>query len=192
MATARTRPIQIVNMAKVRAAKAGLSAEQSAKARAWYPRVHTAINDLSAATGYTSEQIAGVIALYSINQSWRGNWTLALNALLHGSRMGLKGTVDVPARVTAILDHGVPVDDCLTRQPKVRNFTQALLLQDACAIDRWMYRAFGVPEQSPGRYHNACETATRFMARQDGIPAYAEQSLIWCGIRSQAGMAVND
>lgn len=186
----QSRRIPIVNLARARAYKAMLTPEQAAKARDWYPCLNRKAQELSAETGYSTEQIAGVIALHSINTSWGTNWALAHATITLGKRRGLVGTVKVPARLKAILDDGQPVAECLTSRQKVRQFMAAILLQDGCPIDRWMYRAYGVPENRPERYYRACELATRFMARQDGITAYEEQSLVWCAINPRSDVAV--
>jgi hypothetical protein len=91
------------------------------------------------------------LQLYSINAAWQANLTMARNALFHGRVVGLVGKgLDIPARVRAIL-HGAPIEACLTRGSKVRNFQRSMLLQDSCTNDRWSFRAFNRPAQDTGQ-----------------------------------------
>src|SRR5947209_8034552 len=128
----------------------GMSSELVAVSDSFYPRAHAQCQGWASMAGITVERATAITALYSVNQSWAGNITLARNAIVHGHVTGLVNThkvtgaiiLSVPDNVRAILD-GRPIEGYLTRGSKIRSFWRALMLDcDACVNDRWMFRIF--------------------------------------------------
>src|SRR5436309_10025887 len=110
-------------------------------AQDWYSLVNARCRVWARETGYSVEQCAAVLALYSINASWKTNTTCARRALYEGRIVGMR---TVTCHVRAILA-GEPIELHLTRGSKVRNFYRSIMLLPSCTIDRWMFRIFGRP-----------------------------------------------
>jgi hypothetical protein len=152
--------------------------------RQWYVSAHGLCRQWAADTGKPVEQVAAIVALYSINQSWGGNVTLARQALYDGRCVGMGNVV---WRVKAILD-GNEIEPLLAGMPKVRSFYRNLLLQDAVTIDRWMCRLFG--KDKPDKWYAYCERCVRCLALEWGWPAYDMQATLWLLTLAHLGRSV--
>jgi hypothetical protein len=178
--TAANAPITDNDLAYPRRLLAGMDTELTHIADAFYPRAHYQACMWAEQSGLSVEQVAAIVALYSINAAWQANLTMARNALFHGRIVGLVGKgLDVPARVRAIL-HGAPIEACLTRGSKVRNFQRSMLLLDSCTNDRWSFRAFDRPQGEP--WYPWVTRATRILADEAGRDTFTTQSRIWHAI----------
>src|SRR5919202_6592801 len=140
--TAATAPITNDDLALARHLLRTMTSEQIAEADKWYAHAHALCVQWAEQTGYTLEQCAATLALYSINNTWQNNVHLARKALVDGE---IKGLPLVVKHVTAIL-MGQPVEANLTNGSKVRNFYRSILLCDSVTCDRWVFRAFNKPQ----------------------------------------------
>jgi hypothetical protein len=185
LVAART-PIYEGDLTYARHLLEGMSSDLVTVADSWYLQVHAQCQQWADIAGITLEQSTAITALYSINQMWCGNVTLARNAIVHGKVVGLviphriTGDIvlSVPDRVRDILN-GRPIDDCLTNGSKVRSFWRALLLDnDACVNDRWMFRIF---DKTQGEtWYPWVTSAVRVLARLYSIvELWRIQSRLW-------------
>jgi hypothetical protein len=147
----------------------------------WYPAVNERCQLWALQSGYTVEQCAAVLALYSINNRWQQNVNAARRALLEGHIVGLSHVV---RHVRAILA-GAPIAEHLTEGRKVQNFYRSILLLDSCTVDRWIFRIFDRPQGE--EWYGWVERCVRLLADEEGLPAYTLQAILWLAVVADAG-----
>lgn len=150
----------------------------------WYDDAYHLACELSEQTGYTVEQVAGVIAAYSINQGWSGNVTLVKRALLEGVFEGMKMVIK---KVELILACDGDVDCILNilNGEKIKNFFLNIIGKfTGVTLDRWALRALGrsYDRATPLQYKKDAakykEIATKF-----GYSPAQFQAIIWVSVR---------
>lgn len=118
-------------------------AETHEQGREWYSSAKRLARRLSARNGITVGQAAGCIASASLNQSWKGNVTLAYR-LCAGDLCGL---TEVRAECEAILAGEYPAVALVShgvRATKRQNFYLNIMGSPrAVTVDRWAARAIG-------------------------------------------------
>jgi hypothetical protein len=167
------RPITQADLEPARRLLAEMTPELREVGLDWYRAAHARCQAWSAQSGYSVDECAAVLALYSINNSWAGNITLAHKALCQGQVQGLRM---VRERVQHILA-GEPVECNLTAGSKVRNFYKSIMLRDGCCLDRWMFRIFGKPQGEA--WYPWVERCVRILALENGLRARDMQAVLW-------------
>lgn len=148
------------------------SPKRRAQGTGWYAMAEGFATALARETGHSVAHSAQVIAVTSVNQSWKGNQTLATKHLKEGWMGGL------PA-VREQLRTGV------ISGRKVTNFAKAIAGDKrAVVVDRWMFRTFGMAN-SDGAY-SAIESGITDAADDLGISPRTLQATIWCIMRGKA------
>lgn len=174
--SAATAPITNDDLVLARHLLVTMSPEQIAEADKWYADAHALCVEWAEQTGYSVEQCAGVLSLYSVNNNWANNVHLARKALVDGE---IKGLPLVTKNVTAIL-MGQPIEAHLTNGSKVKNFYRSILLQDSCTNDRWVFRVFGKTQGET--WYPWVERAIRMLATEYRLPAFVLQARLWVAI----------
>jgi hypothetical protein len=150
------------------------------KGRAWYPQVHAMIRKLARETGTTRNRAAAIFSVYSTNNSWKGNQTMARNACL-GNPRGMKSVLAKVERVLA----GENPSKVITSD-KLRNFYRNLAGDyNAVTVDRWMARladADNGSQPNGARYAHIAQ-AIREAAEDVGETPAAMQAILWVAIR---------
>lgn len=143
-----------------------------AQGSGWYAMAKAYAGTLAREVGCSVERAADVLAITSINQTWKGNQTLATKHLKTGWIGGL------PA-VRAQLAAGKP------NGRKVVNFAKAIAGDEsAVVVDRWLYRAFGASPSS--RAYDVIEAGITDAANLLGIAPRTLQATIWTIVRGRA------
>lgn len=153
--------------------------EQREQARAWYPAARLQAHGLSAATGWTLEQSAAVIAAYSPRVSWAHNVRLAWNHAL-GRDVRCLGASKRRAANAARLGF-----DGLGSGAKVNAFARNIAgITDDVTIDTWMLRPFGLKAANKSNYRTLAN-AVRELAKQEGMVPSEMQALLWIVVRGR-------
>lgn len=158
-----------------------------ADGRAWYGTGYALMQSLAdeafEATGdaVSVEFVAGVVAAFSQNATWKANLTMARNYLCG---RGQNGMASVMAEIDA-MENGVHPTEALgaLKRPDFwRNLTGD---RDAVTCDRWHLRAaFGDRKVAlTPEVHALVTEATRKVARKFRETPADCQAVIWCAIR---------
>lgn len=161
--------------------------EQRFQGETWYDVARTYCVGLSSRYGVTLDVAACVLAVYSQNQSWKGNMTLT-EAHLAGAPRGLKRAI---AMSQAVLDN--PHDPfTYVVGPKINPFARCVAGDlTAVATDRWAQRAaFDTVDdklmrnliQRKGVRDDMIAAYTK-AAASVGIPPAVMQAIVWVVIR---------
>lgn len=142
------------------------SPTRRAEGAGWYDTANAYAAVLARETGSSIDHVAGILAITSVNQSWRGNQTLAARHLRTGWIGGLP-SVREGLRTGVISGR------------KVSQFAKAIAGDErAVVVDRWIIRAFGAPL---GRVaYPAIESGITDAADLLGISPRTLQATIWC------------
>lgn len=159
----------------------------------WYRSAREFALTLQSGTGYSLEQIAGVIAVLSPNVPWDLNMTVARNAVDLHSQEGHGASADHvrgagytinKSKALRILDG----DLTALSGPKVTAFAAAIQgAEDAVTIDLWMLRVAGIDEEvtmTPQR-QVAVERALRSAAELTGETPATFQAIVWSAVRNR-------
>ncbi|MGH2568238.1 MAG: DUF7178 family protein, partial [Bacteroidota bacterium] len=149
----------------------------------WYPEALATAYEIAGESGYTVEQVAGVIAAVSPNTSWQQNVSLAWQLCVEGRDGGTFGkNVAYAHRILT----GEVWEDVL-KGPKVRAFA-ANILGDTqrVTVDRWMARAAGlnIDRVNVGQYVMV-EQAVREGGAAVGVSPRDLQAMVWITIRER-------
>jgi len=153
----------------------------------WYPEngalMERIAQEAFTATGdpITSGFVAGIVAAFSQNATWKANITMARNYCLGTGQNGMQRVMD---EIHALEEDAYPpaIFSGLKRGDFWRNLTGDL---SAVTCDRWHLRAaFGDRKVSltPEVHALVTEATTRVAAEFDEAPA-TTQAIIWCHVR---------
>lgn len=147
--------------------------------RTWYPTAKREARKLARESGITLAQAAGIIASASLNQSWKGNLTIA-RKLARGEMTGLKM---VRAECAAILA-GTPPTRAIAGPKRVCFYRNIMGDTDTVTVDRWAARAAG-DEDLLGRVggYDCIAEMYRTAARQLGVTPRELQAIVWSQVR---------
>lgn len=168
---------------------------QAAAGSRWYTEARTFADSIAEGTPYTSEQVAGVIAVLSPQVSWDLNMEGAREAV-HAHQTGQ--TVFVYSGYTANAQKALRVldgDMDAIRGPKVMAFHRAIMGDlSACTVDVWVARAcrsrlentakvFRADEMPGARERRAMQEAIRRTALARGTSPAEAQARCWTVVR---------
>lgn len=157
------------------------SEEERSEGRRWYPDASRMIRRMARAGGLTPLRAAAIFSVYSTNNSWKGNVTMATNACAGDA----KGMRTVLAKVERIRSGERPSD--VVTSDKLRNFMRNLSGDyNAVTVDRWMARAAGLPydaAQPSGEDYAHIAQAIREAAEDVGENPAAMQAILWVAVR---------
>lgn len=145
----------------------------------WYADARREARLLARANGITLAQAAGIIASASLNQSWKGNLTIA-RKLAAGDMTGL---TRVRRECQAILDGAKPTD--AIAGPKRVNFYRNIIGDErAVTVDRWAARAADAEGllARKGGYETIADMY-RKAADAIGITPRELQAIVWTQVR---------
>src|SRR2546423_15593428 len=94
------RPVTQADLEPARCLLAGMTPQLREIGKDWYHIVNDRICCWAHDTGYSREQVAAGVSLYSINQGWKGNMTLGRKAVVEG---GIRGFGMVTRGVDLVL-----------------------------------------------------------------------------------------
>jgi hypothetical protein len=155
----------------------------------WYDQSLRDARDLSRMLphGVGLSAAAGVLAALSPQTQWSQNWQYAQKFALAAS-LGQKyqpasgGFPKNRDKAWRIANGESP--DRVLGGPKVRAFWRAIKGdQDACVLDVWMFRAFGLPDQPSQKMYDAVAEAVCVAAYDLHIRASQLQAIIWLHVR---------
>lgn len=156
------------------------SAEERAEGRRWYPDAAGMIRRMAKDSGLSRTQAAGIFAVYSTNNTWKGNVTMATNACA-GDPRGMRSVLAKVERIRA----GERVAD-VVKTAKLRNFSRNLAGDyNAVTVDRWMARAAGDYSgvQPEGERYAHIAQAIREAAEDVHETPAAMQAILWVAVR---------
>lgn len=158
--------------------------------REWYADAQEFAAALAAASPYSTEQCAYVIAALSPNVAWGENKASA-TAAVDGHRVGIDprkwrgaGYGANKVKAARILDGDL---DAL-QGPKVTMFARGIVGDpDACTVDIWMQRAVGMDTGSaPTKTeHAAIRAAIEHAAQVTGETVREFQAIVWTKVRNE-------
>jgi len=146
---------------------------------AWYAGARNTARRMARRHGLTLSQAAGIIASASLNQSWKGNLTLA-ERLCAGESVGLTTVRRESASILAGWPPCVVIGG-----PKRKNFYRNIMGNtDAVTVDRWAARAADAERllQRKGGYETIA-TMYREAAAKLNITPRELQAVVWCEVR---------
>lgn len=145
--------------------------EQVETGHKWYPRAFGIIAGIALETDTSVDLVAKVIAVTSINQSWKGNITLTRRYCTNREPLGLPRVRDNLARI----ERG---EDISGR--KIAAFAKAIKGdRSAVVVDRWMFRAFGYKLGSKAKAYDTVALGITDAAGELDIAPRALQAVIW-------------
>lgn len=151
--------------------------------RDWYRIAQREAIRLARRYGTTQARAAGILAVYSINNSWKENRDWA-EEFLAGRPKGMDIHIACSQR---ILDGERPVD-VIGHMPKVSQFYRAISGHaDAITIDRWaLFAAYLHKVPNSPKYANPAREAYREAAYRVGEDPRDFQAIVWIEARGQA------
>lgn len=156
------------------------SDEERAQGRRWYPEAAAMIRQMAKPNGLSPLRAAAIFSVYSTNNSWKGNQTMAAMACA-GTPRGMRAVLAKVDRLRA----GERPSDVVTSD-KLRNFMRNLAGDySAVTVDRWMTRLAGdySGSQPTGERYAHIATAIREAAEDVGEKPAAMQAILWVAIR---------
>jgi len=161
-----------------------LPAEAWTEGDRWYPAARSTAEEMAAATGYTVEQCAAVIAHLSPRQQWTRNVDSAWQVVTFGHTAGLSRSVN---GALSALASDKPLDTLTGR--KTHAFAKAIAGdEDQVPIDVWMLRAFGLPENRKVRVrlYTLLTDVVREVAEEIGCTPAVLQAAVWVHVRGRS------
>ena len=161
----------------------------------WYERAADSVTRFAKALQVDSDHVANITAILSPRVQVSRNARLAAQYFMSDSTDGM-----MKGRVRAI-DHYVNTGQVSQSGQKIRNFSENLRGNfDACTIDVWACRSFGVDYEGPNspaksdHVYQLMAGRYRRLAKKYGVSPASFQASVWFGIRSQWGVreAVSD
>jgi hypothetical protein len=156
------------------------SEDERTEGREWYPQASRMVRAMAKRGGLTPLRAAAIFSVYSTNNSWKGNVTMATNACA-GTPKGMR---PVLAKVERIRSGDRPSD--VVTSDKLRNFMRNLAGDySAVTVDRWMTRAAGDEsgDQPSGERYAHIAQAIREAAEDLGENPAAMQAILWVAVR---------
>lgn len=168
----------------LRAARAAATPAQVQEGREWYPSMNVLMADLASeafdATGdpISPEFVAGIVAAFSQNATWKANVTMARRYLTGG---GLRGLPSVVREITAMED-GADPRECIGHLKRPDFYANLCGDLDPVTCDRWHLRAATGTDKTKldARSHGMVTRATREVAAEYGEEPATCQAIIWC------------
>lgn len=168
----------------LRAERAAATPAQIAEGRDWYPTMGILMADLADeafdATGdpISPEFVAGIVAAFSQNATWKANVTMARRYLGGGGLRGLPSVVREIEAIEAGTDPREAIGH-LKRPDFYANLTGDL---EPVTCDRWHLRAATGSDKVKldARVHDLVTRATREVAAEYGEEPATCQAIIWC------------
>lgn len=156
------------------------SESERAEGRNWYPQAARMIRRMAKDSGLTPMRAAGIFSVYSTNNTWKGNVTMATNACA-GDARGMRAVLAKVERIQA----GERVHD-VVKTSKLRNFSRNLAGDyNAVTVDRWMARAagdFSGVQPEGERYAHIAQAIREAAEDMHETPA-AMQAILWVAVR---------
>jgi hypothetical protein len=158
--------------------------------RGWYKASHNKVHALASSSGYTPEQVAGVVAVLSPMVEWNLNWKSAERLCVSkGKAKGMPGFSDNKRKAKDILKSPNNVEDYV-RGPKVHPFFKSLLNPEypLPVIDTQMIAAFykGIAYRDDLKVVSQSEkrkapiyAAIKTLAGERGWPVAEMQAVLW-------------
>lgn len=145
----------------------------------WYPEAKREARRLSRDAGITLAQAAGIIASASLNQSWKGNLTIA-RKLGRGEQTGL---TRVRRECAAILA-GTPPTRAISGPKRVCFYRNIMGDTDTVTVDRWAARAADAESLLPrvGGYEKIADMY-RDAASKLNVTPRELQAIVWSHVR---------
>lgn len=154
----------------------------------WYDTSLRDVRELSKLLphGVGVSAAAGILAALSPQTQWINNWEYARKvaraAGLGYRRPRIGGFPANRSKAWRIANGERPAD--VLSGPKVTAFWRALKGDpDACVLDIWMFRAFGLPDTPPTSVYLRVAEALSVAAYDLGIAACQLQAVIWLQVR---------
>lgn len=147
--------------------------------REWYPKARREARRLAHKHGLKLSQAAGILAAASLNQSWKGNLTLAAR-LCAGESVGL---TRVRRECAAIIAGVAPLD--AIGGPKRKAFYRNIMGNtDVVTVDRWAARAADAERllTRKGGYETISAMYVEAAAKLNITPREL-QAVVWCEVR---------